>query len=54
MRGAINTVTDAQIEHFTFFTSLLEKHFGNVVSVQEGHHTFLIKNENLAPPPIKK
>ena len=55
-RGAINTA--AQIEHFT---PLLEKHFGNVVSVQEGYHSFLgiksdekdgsllfkVKNENL-------
>ncbi|EOD08311.1 hypothetical protein EMIHUDRAFT_249120 [Emiliania huxleyi CCMP1516] len=56
-RGAINTA--AQIEHFT---PLLQKHFGNVVSVQEGYHSFLgaksdendgsilfkVKNENLA------
>ena len=55
-RGAINTA--AQSEHCT---PLLEKHFGNGVSVQEGYHSFLgiksdekdgsllfkVKNENL-------
>ena len=55
-RGAINTA--AQIEHFA---PLFEKHFGNVVSIQEGYHSFLgtksdekdgsilfkVKNENL-------
>ena len=55
-RGAIDTA--AQIEHFA---PLLEKHFGNMVSIQEGYHSFLgtksdekdgsilfkVKNENL-------
>ncbi|EOD06708.1 hypothetical protein EMIHUDRAFT_121199 [Emiliania huxleyi CCMP1516] len=49
-RGAINTA--AQIEHFA---PLFEKHFGNVVSVQEGYHSFLgIKSDEKGRlPPVQ-
>ena len=46
-RGAINTA--AQIEHFA---PLFEKHFGNVVSIQEGYHSFPVSYTHLTLPTI--